>query len=63
MVADVSLGGERHELAAYVKEAWTFGGHFSRIAALLGAVYLTWRAERGRRPPAVPPWNKPHRIG
>jgi hypothetical protein len=63
MVADVSLGGPRHELTAYVREAWTFGGHFSRIAALLGAVYLTWRAERGRRPPAVPPWNKPHRIG
>jgi hypothetical protein len=61
-VADVSLGGGRSSLPEYFKEAWLFGGHICRIVALLGAVYLAWRAERGRRPPAVPPWNKPRRF-
>jgi hypothetical protein len=63
MVADVSLSASRGTLFGYVKEAWIFGGHLSRIAALLGAGYLAWRAQHGRRPPPVPPWNKPHRIG
>jgi hypothetical protein len=63
MGAAVSLGGSRPDLGKYVYEAWIFGGHICRIAALLGAVYLAWRAERGRRTPAVPPWNKRHRIG
>jgi hypothetical protein len=63
MGADVSLSNSQPSLGAYIKEAWIFGGHISRIVALLGAVYLAWRAERGRRPPPVPPWNKPHRFG
>ena len=63
MVADVSLGGTRSGLSGYAREAWMFGGHISRVAAVLGAVYLAWRAERGRRSPPVPPWNKPHRFG
>jgi hypothetical protein len=61
VAADISLDTERN-LLGYLKEAWLFGGHICRIAALLGAVYLAWRAQRGRRPPAVPPWNKPRRI-
>jgi hypothetical protein len=63
MGADISLSPSQTSLGAYIKEAWIFGGHFSRIVAVLGAVYLTWRAERGRRTPAVPPWNKPRRFG
>ncbi|HEU5420182.1 MAG TPA: hypothetical protein VFV41_20990 [Streptosporangiaceae bacterium] len=62
IAADVSLGGSRAGLLGYLKEAWLFGGHISRIAALLGAVYLAWRAQRGRRPPAIPPWKRPRRI-
>jgi hypothetical protein len=63
MVADVSLGSTQPSFSHYVREAWIFGGHMSRIAAVLGAVYLAWRAEHGRRAPAVPPWNKSHRFG
>jgi hypothetical protein len=62
MIADVSLGGSYSSLLGYLKEAWLFGGRFSRVVALLGAVYLAWRAERGRRTPTDPPWNKRHRI-
>jgi hypothetical protein len=61
IAADVSLSSE-HGLGGYVHEAWLFGGHISRIAALLGAVYLAWRAQRGPRPPAIPPWQKPRRF-
>jgi hypothetical protein len=61
VAADVSLASEPN-LLGYLKEAWMFGGHICRIAALLGAVYLAWRAQRGRRPPTVPPWNKPRRF-
>lgn len=62
IAADVSLSGSQHGLGGYVREAWLFGGHICRIAALLGAVYLAWRAQRGPRPPAIPPWQKPRRI-
>ena len=46
-----------------VHEGWVYGVVTSRIAALLSAWYLGWRSLHGRRPPAVPPWNKPHKIG
>jgi hypothetical protein len=58
IAADVSLRSE-HGVGGYVHEAWLFGGHIARVAALLGAVYLAWRAQRGPRPPAIPPWQKP----
>ena len=63
MVADVSLGGNRSGLGGYIREAWIFGGHLSRLVAVLSAVYLAWRAERGRRSPPAAPWNKPRRFG
>jgi hypothetical protein len=34
----------------------------SRLTALLGAGYLTWRSTRGRRPPPPPPWSKPRKL-
>lgn len=63
MAAAVSLGGPHHGVSGYAKEAWLFGDHLSRIVAVLGAVYLTWRAERGPRRPAVPPWTRGGRLG
>jgi hypothetical protein len=62
-VTDVLLGASYHSVGGYVREAWLFAGHFCRIIAVLGAIYLAWRAERGRRSPAIPPWNKPRRFG
>jgi hypothetical protein len=46
-----------------VHEGWVFGVVGSRVAAVLGASYLCWRSLHGRRPPSVPPWNRPHRVG
>jgi hypothetical protein len=46
-----------------VHEGWVYGVVTSRIAAALSAGYLGWRSVHGRRPPAVPPWNRPHKIG
>jgi hypothetical protein len=46
-----------------VHEGWVYGVVTSRLAAALSATYLGWRSVHGRRPPAVPPWNKPHKIG
>jgi hypothetical protein len=63
MAAAVSLGGHHDDVSGYAKEAWIFGDHLSRIVAVLGAVYLAWRAERGRRRPTIPPWTKGGRLG
>jgi len=46
-----------------VHEGWVYGVATSRVAAALSAAYLGWRSLHGRRPPAVPPWNKPHKVG
>ncbi len=46
-----------------VHEGWVYAVVTSRVAAVLSAWYLGWRSLHGRRPPAVPPWNKPHKIG
>jgi hypothetical protein len=46
-----------------VHEGWVYGLVASRAAAVLGASYLAWRSVHGRRPPVVPPWNRPHKVG
>jgi len=43
-----------------IHEAWAFAVVFSRATAVLSACYLAWRAGRGPRPAAVPPWDRPH---
>ncbi|MGO9500318.1 MAG: hypothetical protein ACLPUO_01735 [Streptosporangiaceae bacterium] len=56
----VTVGGKHGSIGAYAYEAWVVAGYLSRVAALLGAVYLGWRLHRGPREPAVPPWNRHH---
>jgi hypothetical protein len=63
IVVEVSLDGTHRHWTTYVRDAWLFAGHLSRILALLGAVYLAWRAERGPRSPGVPPWQRSGRFG
>ena len=47
-----------------VHEGWVYGGRRLAASPLCSALaYLGWRSLHGRRPPAVPPWNKPHKIG
>jgi hypothetical protein len=57
----IALGGKHASIGAYAHEAWMFADYLSRVVAVLGAAYLTWRVKRGPRPP-TPPWNRPHRI-
>jgi hypothetical protein len=56
LTAGSSLGHDIHN-------GWLFADILSRVAAVLGASYLAWRAVHGRRPPAVPPWAKAHKLG
>ena len=63
IVVEVSLDGTHRHWTTYVRDAWVFAGHLSRILALLGAVYLAWRSERGPRSPGVPPWQRSRRFG
>jgi hypothetical protein len=52
----VSVGHGMHD-------GWVFGVAASRAVAVLSAAYLGWRSVHGRRPPTVPPWNRPHKVG
>jgi hypothetical protein len=54
--------GSRASFGHGMHEAWVFAVAFCRATAVLSACYLGWRAARGRRPPAAPPWDKPHRV-
>jgi hypothetical protein len=58
----VTVGG-RVSVGQGMHEGWVFGVAGSRVAAVLSASYLCWRSVHGRRPPSVPPWNRPHRVG
>ncbi len=57
------LGGQHSALSSYALEGWLAAGRLSRIAAVLGAVYLLWRLHRGLRAPRRPPWSTPRRRG
>jgi hypothetical protein len=54
--------GSRGSFGHGMHESWVFAVDISRTSAVLSACYLVWRAAHGPRPPAVPPWNKPHRV-
>jgi hypothetical protein len=58
----VAVGGHA-SVGHGVHEGWVFGVIGSRVAAVLSAAYLAWRSLHERRPPAVPPWNRPHKVG
>jgi hypothetical protein len=61
-VVGVSLTGTS-ALGHDAHHAWMFADVLSRVAAVAGASFLLWRALHGRRPPAIPPWNNPHKLG
>jgi len=54
----VSIGGTRQNAAAYGHEALAEAADLFKVGALLGALYLAWRIQRGRRGPAEPPWAR-----
>jgi hypothetical protein len=62
MGADVSLSGAQPSVGAYFREAWIFGGHLSRIVAVLGAVFLAWRSQQPHRQRSAEPWKKQRRF-
>lgn len=57
----VAVGG-RGSFGHGMHDGWVFAVGTSRVVTVLSAWYLGWRAARGRRPTAVPPWDKPHRV-
>jgi hypothetical protein len=57
----LALGGQRHGLAAYAHEVLADSRYMIKLAAVLGAAYLAWRAHRGGSFP-VPPWKRASRI-
>lgn len=61
LAVGVAAAGSGGSLGMHIHEAWIFADVTSRLTALLGAGYLTWRSARGRRPTS-PPWNKPHKV-
>jgi hypothetical protein len=65
-IIGVAIGvanGGHVSMGQSVHEAWVYGVAASRIASVLSGCFLGWRTVHGRRPPAVPPWNRPHNIG
>ena len=62
LAVGVAAAGSGASLGMHIHEAWIFADVTSRLTALLGAGYLTWRSARGRRPPTTPPWNKPRKV-
>lgn len=63
IAAGIAVAGSRGSLGHHIHEGWIFADVISRLTAFLGACYLAWRSAHGRRPPATPPWSKPHRVG
>jgi hypothetical protein len=59
----IVLGGQQATFGSYAFEAWLAAGRLSRIAAVLGAIYLLWRVYKGPREPRRPPWSRPRRPG
>jgi hypothetical protein len=54
----VSIGGTRHDAAAYGHEALADAADLFKAGTLLGALYLAWRIQRGRRGPVEPSWAR-----
>ena len=63
IAAGIAAAGSGGSLGHHIHEGWIFADVISRLTAFLGACYLAWRSAHGRRPPATPPWSKPHRVG
>ena len=59
--AGIAVGGQV-SFGHSMHDGWAFAVDVSRATAVLSACYLGWRAARGPRPPAVPPWDRPHRV-
>jgi hypothetical protein len=53
----LAIGGHHHTVAPYVHEVLADARFMIKISAVLGAVYLAWRAHRGPTFPA-PPWSR-----
>ena len=58
----VSLGGARSTASSYASEVLTAAMYLFKIGTVLGAGYLAWRLQRGRRSPQIPPWLRRRHI-
>jgi hypothetical protein len=61
-VAGICLTAGHATLSHDVHDGFVSADMLSRVLALLGAVYLGWRASPARRRPVVPSWARTHKI-
>jgi hypothetical protein len=62
---DLTLGAPLSGYRPYLVEAWVAAGRLSRIAAVLGALFLLWRVYKYRGSPTkrLPPWSPQRKSG
>jgi len=62
---EITFGAHLSGYWPYVVEAWLAAGRLSRVAAVLGALYLLWRVHKygGSRTRRLPPWSPQRRQG
>ncbi len=62
IAAGLGAAGKHGTLGDHIHVGWVCAVICSRVSAAIGAAYLAWRSVYVRKPPQVPPWNKPHRV-
>jgi hypothetical protein len=61
----VTFGTQQTSYMSYLVEGWVAASRLSRVAAVLGAIYLLWRVYKygGRRSRRLPPWSPQRKPG
>jgi len=62
---EITFGAHLSGYWPYFVEAWLAAGRLSRVAAVLGALYLLWRVHKygGSRTRRLPPWSPQRKPG
>jgi len=62
---ELTFGSPLSGYGAYVVEAWVAAGRLSRIAAVIGALFLLWRVHKYQGNPTrrLPPWSPDRKPG
>ncbi len=58
LAVGIAAGGRAH----WAHDAWIYADVVSRVAPVLGALYLAWRSEHQRPEPPTPPFSRPRRA-
>jgi hypothetical protein len=62
---EINFGSTLSGYRAYLVEAWVAAGRLSRIAAVIGALFLLWRVHKYQGSPTrrLPPWSPDRKPG